>query len=208
MATYLTLKTKRKDLEDDFSEFSLSSPARKMRRLDVELPPIMEEEELGIHQPNQTLDYAMENENENENERVFVNEERALVLYKPVDTPLLQFKLNRDLIPSFNHQLLRSTNFNLPVAADTERRYTGEVSGTDNCMAVVPYQPSLIYDPAAQMVEPMEAEESEEMEIEDSPMQQQQQHILSDGVHQQWTQHCMTPQIPQNTSTPIMWSWG
>ncbi|GMQ07489.1 hypothetical protein CsSME_00051653 [Camellia sinensis var. sinensis] len=49
MAGYLAMKMmKRKDLEDvndDFSDFSLSSPARKIRRLDAELPPIMEEEE-------------------------------------------------------------------------------------------------------------------------------------------------------------------
>lgn len=36
MASYLSLKMKRKELEevnDDFSDFSLSSPARKIRRL-------------------------------------------------------------------------------------------------------------------------------------------------------------------------------
>lgn len=36
MAGFLSVKMKRKDLEevnDDFSEFSLSSPARKIRRL-------------------------------------------------------------------------------------------------------------------------------------------------------------------------------
>ncbi|KAK9098313.1 hypothetical protein Syun_025358 [Stephania yunnanensis] len=45
------MKMKRKDLEevvDDFTDFYLTSPARKIRRLDAELPPIMEEDEPGI----------------------------------------------------------------------------------------------------------------------------------------------------------------
>uniref|UniRef100_A0A7C9CDU6 Uncharacterized protein n=1 Tax=Opuntia streptacantha TaxID=393608 RepID=A0A7C9CDU6_OPUST len=47
----MAMKLKRKDLHevnDDFSDFSLSSPARKIRRLDAELPPIIEEEEAEI----------------------------------------------------------------------------------------------------------------------------------------------------------------
>lgn len=47
-------KMKRKDLDqvsDDFSDFSLSSPARKIRRLDAELPPIMEDDEPEIAMP-------------------------------------------------------------------------------------------------------------------------------------------------------------
>ncbi|KAG8386752.1 hypothetical protein BUALT_Bualt03G0181700 [Buddleja alternifolia] len=52
MENYLLMKLKRKDLEDvndDFSNFSLSSPVRKILRLDSELPPIFEDEECEIH---------------------------------------------------------------------------------------------------------------------------------------------------------------
>ncbi|KAE8657966.1 hypothetical protein F3Y22_tig00116976pilonHSYRG00207 [Hibiscus syriacus] len=40
-------KFKRKNIDqvnDDFSDFSLSSPATKIRRLDADLPPIIEED--------------------------------------------------------------------------------------------------------------------------------------------------------------------
>ncbi|KAL7189929.1 hypothetical protein ACSBR1_039543 [Camellia fascicularis] len=109
MAGYLAMKMKRKDLEDvndDFSDFSLSSPARKIRRLDAELPPIMEEEEADHAEvqklaPEEAEDVAsninnmnMEelgglpsnhphNESEIENENENENEERALVLFNP-----------------------------------------------------------------------------------------------------------------------------
>jgi len=99
---------KRKDIDrvnDDFSDFSLSSPARKIRRLvnslsellktlefvfmmmmmmnwcyimliqDVDLPPIMEEEEI---------DLPMQDTVAEEIELEPVNDERAIVLFKPL----------------------------------------------------------------------------------------------------------------------------
>nr|CAD1824888.1 unnamed protein product [Ananas comosus var. bracteatus] len=99
---------KRKDLEevfDEFSEFSLSSPARKIRRLDAELPPIIEEEDLAV-----PLDIEQQPQLMKEEASVPAmvigsgpvvedgpptlptlpsNEERALVLYKPVEGQLL-----------------------------------------------------------------------------------------------------------------------
>jgi len=87
----LSGKLKRKDIDqvnDDFSDFSLSSPATKIRRLDAELPPIIEEEEPFVE-----------------------NHEKAIVLFNPFLHPnlhnhlrspsTLSLSLNSDLISGF-----------------------------------------------------------------------------------------------------------
>eukprot|EP00268_Persea_americana_P029584 TRINITY_DN28618_c0_g1_i1.p1 TRINITY_DN28618_c0_g1~~TRINITY_DN28618_c0_g1_i1.p1 ORF type:complete len:234 (+),score=63.24 TRINITY_DN28618_c0_g1_i1:241-942(+) len=233
MAGFLSVKMKRKDLEevnDDFSEFSLSSPARKIRRLDAELPPIMEEEEPAISiTRDQQLVAPVE-----EPVPYTLNEERALVLYKPVNAQLLQsssssnlsFRVNTDLIPGLKNQVIRRGCAN--AMPELMRDEDNEVAKTASCLAVVPWAPPQYQHQVATTLgtgvsgmgtglsEPMEAEATDvssmEVEEENVPM-------VVDGLRkaptgmgegeglQQWQQHCMTLQLPQNASTPIMWTW-
>ncbi|KAG5606903.1 hypothetical protein H5410_028395 [Solanum commersonii] len=117
MEPYYTLKMKRKDLEDvydEFSEFSLSSPARKIRRLlptcdqeirvetvvvksffDADLPPIIEEVEepeipIAFEQAATYPSFGSNAVNRGlvieELPSVPENEERAIVLFKPMNT--------------------------------------------------------------------------------------------------------------------------
>ncbi|OVA19275.1 hypothetical protein BVC80_521g77 [Macleaya cordata] len=254
MAGYLSMKMKRKDLEevyDEFSEFSLSAPARKIRRLDAELPPIMEEEESGVPidfdqvLPEEQPFSASVTENA---PSLSLNEERALVLYNPMNTPLLKspsssnfsITVNSDLIPGFKDQVFWSGRRNFLKVHDNEAEHRGDENaggGNGECLAVVPWVSSQFPSTLGTEVgatttittttglsEPMEAEEevdnNEGMEIEvDNNMgvsqgQQEQENIEAGGLQhwkqqqQQQLQHCMSPpQLPQNTSTPIMWSW-
>ncbi|XP_068643840.1 uncharacterized protein [Aristolochia californica] len=187
MASFLSVKSKRKDLEevyDDFSDFSLSSPARKIRRLDAELPPIMEEEE---HMIPPVFEQPMPEEQP----RAFVvleemppppsnEEERALVVYKPVNAPYLQspttsglsFKVLTELIPDQMFWSGWSGHPEVIKDAENEERETSK-----RCLAVVPWTPSniptgqAIEDPASTntISERMEAEagEATSMEVED-----------------------------------------
>ncbi|XP_020243098.1 uncharacterized protein LOC109821294 [Asparagus officinalis] len=213
------MKTKRKDLEevyDEFSEFSLNSPARKIRRLDAELPPIMEEED-------QTVPLPFENQMPQEVagaeivdldlEQIPLNEERALVLYKPVDnhlvvSPSSTFSVNPDLIYGLKNQALR--------AVTAEEMPEDKQAVANNSLAVIPWAPShassLIISESGggiQIEETMKAEEGTggaSMEVEESGCQTDGNTAI-EGFHQR-QQHCMVPQPPQNVSTPIMWSWG
>ncbi|KAG8373937.1 hypothetical protein BUALT_Bualt11G0077100 [Buddleja alternifolia] len=98
MEDYLAMKLKRKDLEDvndDFSDFSLSSPARKIRRLDSELPPIIEDEECDIplvfeQSVPQEQRFGVRIE---ELPDLPENEERAIVIFSPPN-PRLQSPSN------------------------------------------------------------------------------------------------------------------
>lgn len=233
MAGFLSVKMKRKDLEevnDDFSEFSLSSPARKIRRLDAELPPIMEEEEPAISIVcDQQLVAPVE-----EPVPSTLNEERALVLYKPVNAQLLQsssssnlsLRVNTDLIPGLKNQVIWQGCAN--AMPELMRDGDNEVATTASCLAVVPWVPSQyqhqvgttlgtgVSGMGTGLSEPMEAEATDVslMEVEEENVP-----VVVDGLRkaptgmgegeglQQWQQHCMTPQLPQNASTPIMWSW-
>ncbi|KAG9449309.1 hypothetical protein H6P81_009274 [Aristolochia fimbriata] len=239
MASYLSVKSKRKDFEevyDDFSDFSLSSPARKIRRLDAELPPIMEEEEPMIppvfdqHIPEEQPRAPVVIE---ELPPAPLNEERALVLYKPMAAPFLQspttsglsFKVHTQLIPGFNDQMFWSGPSELIRNAENEER-----ERSNNCMAVVPWTPSSIPTgeamgvsaPGNNLSEVMEAETAEatSMEVEDESnsffSQGETGGSAADAVmvadrsespQQQWPQHCMTAQLSRNSSTPVMWSW-
>ncbi|KAK6126634.1 hypothetical protein DH2020_039620 [Rehmannia glutinosa] len=115
MDGYFSLKLKRKDLEDvndDFSDFSLSSPARKIRRLDAELPPIIEEEEC---ETPIAFEHTMLHEQSFVNDssggikieelpNVPSNEEKAIVLFKPLT--LLQ-----SAVPFQLHSVCQSSSY-------------------------------------------------------------------------------------------------
>ncbi|KAK6944673.1 hypothetical protein RJ641_025775 [Dillenia turbinata] len=246
------MKIKRKELQeinDDFSDFSLSSPARKIRRLDAELPPIMEEEEAEkeiMFHSNPEFDFENQRAGEfggavieelelpnNSNN----NEERAIVLFKPLfDNPLLlspsdcRVSLSSDLISGFKNRNLWSRDSN-PARLDDDEKEAARGNQmsvtTDNHLAVVPWVPSHSQFPpnsdapmAVPQIEAPELMDAEEMEassmdVEESNMAVEQGQVNelggrmrgSEGFQQWQQQHCMTPQIPQNTSTPITWSW-
>ncbi|ESQ44523.1 hypothetical protein EUTSA_v10003466mg [Eutrema salsugineum] len=218
------LLMKRKDIDrakEEFSDFSLSSPARKIRRLDVKFPPIIEEEET---------DVAMQETGaEEEHEPAPVNEERAIVLFKPLhyhQPPSGQLYADRDLISGFNNRFLRDAS-----RADDEH---GEDQTSKKCQAVVCWNPSqspysqsigtfqqpraleiieldesgedAVMDDAAAVIE--EDNRSSGLSFPQQGQQQLQQEVPTNGFgFQQWQQqqHCMVPQLPQVNSTPITW---
>ncbi|KAI3443447.1 hypothetical protein Pfo_000112 [Paulownia fortunei] len=233
------LKMKRKDLEDvneDFSDFSLSSPARKIRRLDVELPPMIEEEERDVPV---TLEQSLRQEQKfgsNESGGLKIeelpsvpdNEERAIVLFKPISTtPLLHspsnfsVSVNSDLISGLKSQVQWSSQSNSWRLANDEAATEDRNSSSGNgCQAVVPWVPPRLpsasgADFPSQMdnCEMMDAEElgNASMDVEDSMGIQHRNAnaaggmTISEGLHQWQQQHCMIPQPPQNTTPPIFW---
>ncbi|KAL5767393.1 hypothetical protein ACOSQ2_014176 [Xanthoceras sorbifolium] len=226
------MKRKELDLDevsDELHDFSLSSPARKIRRLNAQLPPIMEEEKeqevLVEMSPSSPVYEGMVAEPVSDP----VNEERAIVLYKPVNSPaLLQSPSNvtvnlgsLNLVSGFKNEFLRvrqSSHMKLP---EDDEYSDNKNATTKNCLAVIPWVPSQSQFPHTSGVdvsqteapESMEAEDEQvEMDIEDSNttnMEQGQMYeyggMRDEGIHQWPQQHCMMPQFPQNTSTPITW---
>ncbi|XP_040999027.1 uncharacterized protein LOC121244866 [Juglans microcarpa x Juglans regia] len=229
MKTTKTKKMKRKDLEldcfhDDFSDLSLSSPARKIRRLDAELPPIMEEEPeipRGVREGVGVTDAF-----ELESEYPF-NDEKAIVLFKPLNRPPLlhspasnlSFSVDSHIMSGFKNQLFGSNQYSQVKSAEEEEPIKDE---NNSCLAVVPWVPSQRC-PAPATEVPQLMEEAEEMvaamDIEEdnnkSNASIEQSHpsvhnmyggiVGSDGLYQWQQQHCMIPQLSQNTYTPISW---
>ncbi|KAA8535722.1 hypothetical protein F0562_030715 [Nyssa sinensis] len=233
MAGYFSMRMKRKDLEEvneEFSDFSLCSPARKIRRLDAELPPIMEEEEQEITQvfgqsmPQEQFISILEQRGGPIIEELPsdpVNEERAIVLFKHMNAPFLQspqsysVSVSPDIISGFKNQVLWSSQSN-PVKSAEDEAATREKSrgSTNKCLAVVPWVPSQLPPKPAAAPEMMEAEEMEatKMDIEDDnvgvePGQTNEFDGMSGagGLNHWQQQHCLIPQIPQNASTPVVW---
>ncbi|PIA43934.1 hypothetical protein AQUCO_01800171v1 [Aquilegia coerulea] len=226
------MKVKRKDLDEvseDFSDFSLSSPARKIRRLDAELAPIMEviEEEpimdMGFNPPTIQVQPVEETEPSTifrmpaESEQTFNNDERALVLYKPVNatcwqSPDVSITVNQDLIPGFKNGLFWSGPSDFLRSVEDQTDFKDKKDGTNDCLAVVPWvsnqlpSASGVDGPAVtELSEPMETEDVEgaTMEIEEGMDTRS-----YEGLQQWQQQHCMTPQVPPSAAaTPIMWSW-
>ncbi|XP_010467131.1 PREDICTED: uncharacterized protein LOC104747230 [Camelina sativa] len=191
----MKMKMKRKDIErvnNDFSDFSLSSPARKIRRLDLDLPPIMEEDEI---------------------KSVPVNEERAIVLYKPLQQYHHQPHLfvDTDLVSGLKNRFLRDavvTDDLCDNDDDDEKHKQQAVVRWDSSQ----FQ-SFDESPAPEITDLLDGEdemmEEAAMDVEEASLPQQQpQPQLVGGLHQ-WQQqqqlHCMVPQLPQTNSTPISW---
>ncbi|CAN4097455.1 unnamed protein product [Withania somnifera] len=230
---------KRKDLEDvydEFSDFSLSSPARKIRRLDADLPPIIEE----VEEPEipiafeQAATYPSFGCNEVNRGLVIEellgvpdNEERAIVLFKPMSTPHLHspsnfsVKLDPQFINGFKSQVFWENRANAFRLADNEATQQEDSNSAKECLAVVPWIPSQL--PSAKQAEihgqpdisdMMDAEDMEEvaMDVEDSssnaePRTAVEAGVVSvnEGLHHWQQQHCLATKLPQNTSTPISW---
>ncbi|KAJ6958506.1 hypothetical protein NC653_040226 [Populus alba x Populus x berolinensis] len=161
---------KRKEVDevsDDFSDFSLSAPARKTRRLvlDAELPTIIEEEEgsmmpgeFGEEEGDRGLISNEQRKNQGvQIEELFMpesssatsdNEERAIVLFKPVNNLHLLHRspnnfsvsLDSNIISGFRNQFLRSSQSGGVRSVEEEEEEAG--ARRDNSMAVVPWVPS------------------------------------------------------------------
>ncbi|KAK1275669.1 hypothetical protein QJS04_geneDACA004142 [Acorus gramineus] len=205
------VKMKRRDLDevnDEFSEFSLSSPARKIRRLDLELPPIMEEEEPPSTPPPPFMD------DESPSPSPPLNDERSIVLYRPVDSPL--YKVNPELIAGFKNQYFRVRDHQSNMASARDEEEEEEAEATRESMAIVPWVPSqtpLIQDSEEVGVVEGAASEAMETEAETASMEIEEGGVIGGLQQQQWQQqqqqHCLVPELPPNTfaTTPVMWSW-
>ncbi|KAG7610812.1 hypothetical protein ISN44_As05g029160 [Arabidopsis suecica] len=217
------LSMKRKDIDrvnDDFSDFSLSSPARKIRRLDVDLPPIMEEEEI---------DLPMQDTVAEEIELEPVNDERAIVLFKPLhyqQPSSGNVFVDRHLISGFKNRFLHD------VSIADDNQYEDE--RLNKCQAVVCWNPSqstysqsigtfqqprtleiteldetgedVVMDDASNEIE--EDTGSASLSFPQQGQQQEQEHTYGFGLHPwQQAQNCMIPQLPQVSATPTPITW-
>ncbi|XP_023740497.1 uncharacterized protein LOC111888567 [Lactuca sativa] len=229
MEGYLPVKLKRKDLDevnDDFCDFSLSSPARKIRRLDADLPPIIEEEEMGnpvvfeqsVPSQATSMEQVMTSSPVAINElngSLPENEERAIVLYDPMNNiPSFQSRspfsisVNSDFLSGYKSKffapyIIKSSD------DDKTEKLEGGSEPSKGSLAVVPWvappshhrgNPEVEFPEASEM---MDADDMEAitMDIEDANSQQ-----IPRNEMNQWQQHCMIPEAPMNLSTPISWS--
>ncbi|XP_016454559.2 uncharacterized protein LOC107778771 [Nicotiana tabacum] len=237
MENYYTLKMKRKDFEyvyDDFNDFSLSSPATKIRRLDAELQRIVEEAEeesapIAFEQAATDQSFGINGRNLGRNGPVITpsvpeNEERAIVHFKSMNTPFAQSPSNFSIIvsPQFtnglkNPVLWGSQSCILRRAGD-ENADENSSGSSKGCLAVVPWVPSQLSSSQgdevlgqADVLDMMEAEDMEgvTMDVGDNSVSAGQRTAIDAGVnerlHQWQQQHCMIPPPPHSTSTPIVW---
>ncbi|OAY67594.1 uncharacterized protein LOC109711207 isoform X1 [Ananas comosus] len=218
---------KRKDLDeayDEFSGFAISSPVTKIRRLDAGVPPYMVNERsavpLAIEEqlPSTSAVPEVELMMDDALPSLPSVDEKALVLYKPSDTPLtlnpgqsnVSLLVSPDLIESlknrvFNHGINRSLELKSPVQS--------------NSLAVVPWVPKPgattnwhLAQPERQVVEETmedEEERSASMEVEEAEAQANTAQSGGESFSrwQQQLQHCVVPELRPNPSTSIMWSW-
>ncbi|XP_042474122.1 uncharacterized protein LOC122056295 [Zingiber officinale] len=207
------MKTKRKDLDeacDEFMEFSLSSPARKIRRLDPdEFSPIVEEVETASAMEFDDSvssvsgdDFLPSSESlhKADSPPYPSNDERAIVLYKPVESPIflspgssnLSVRVTSDLIHALKNQVFKPGNQRFQAKDETE-------AANSSSLALVPWAPS-------QAAMATEEAEATSMEVEEEVRQVTGYGAGGEGL-QQLPQHCMITQVLPNTSNPIMWSW-
>ncbi|KAL6519273.1 hypothetical protein OROGR_018593 [Orobanche gracilis] len=234
MEDYYPLKLKRKDPEDvndDFSDFYLSSPARKIRRLDAEFQPIVEEDECEVpigfdhcllqkQSPSSGTKGGIRIE---ELPTVPINEEKAIVLFNPNTLPRspssFSVSVNPHLISSFKNQIPWSNQLNPWGLCDDGTSEMNNPCPGNGCLAVVPWVPSqLSSEPVAELPseidnpEMMDAQEVEEetMDIEyagvgQSNVSESCGTNLNEGFYQWQQQHCLIPQTPPSAPAPIVW---
>lgn len=204
----MTSRMKRKELtDDDFCDFSLSSPARKIRRLDmVDLPPIIEE----VEEAAATTSGGSGSGGSGWNS----DEERALVVYKPsVNTeqmlihrsPASNYYIGSDFISGFKNHFMRPSGSSVTIKSLEEEEEEESTSNARSNMAVVPWVPSKVNVADATEADAMEAEEDgvATMDIEEN--QGGEGYDFGKGFPQWQQQHCCVPNLPYNTSTPISW---
>ncbi|KAI3803204.1 hypothetical protein L1987_31353 [Smallanthus sonchifolius] len=219
---------KRKDADEvnhDFFDFTLSSPALKIRRLDAEFAPVIDEQEtlnsmeLGQSMPLQDnfMEQSMESSpiaNDELRSSVPVNEERAIVLFNPMNnTRSLQSPISfsisadSDFLSRFKNPVIWSNGLDAPKSLADETQKQDDNPGMINgCLAVVPWVPRHSQHPPALEVEAPDAQtsdmmDSDAMDVEDNYNTQQmpQHHHVTTSVTQdwnQWQQHCMIQPPP------------
>ncbi|XP_010412994.1 PREDICTED: uncharacterized protein LOC104699376 [Camelina sativa] len=187
MAGYDCLPMKRKDIDrvnNDFSDFSLSSPAR--------------------------FGFATD-----EIKSVPVNEERAIVLYKPLQQYHHQpphLFVDTDLVSGLKNRFLRDAVVTDGLLCDDDDDDDDDEKHKQQ--AVVRWDSSQFQsfeEPPAPEITELDGEdemmEEAAMDVEEASLPQQQPQLVG-GLHQ-WQQqqqlHCMVPQFPQTNSTPISW---
>ncbi|KAL0903348.1 hypothetical protein M5K25_027721 [Dendrobium thyrsiflorum] len=190
------------EIYDDFTDLSLSAPATKIRRLDAEFPPFMEERQqvvgsmLDVELSEGEMSNAAPNAGVTMNESSFPpagNVERALVLYKPVNYQLdPSLNINPELITG-----LRKSVF-WPGSCDIVQESFGKGYHI-NCLALVPWAPSESHTTAT-MVE-LSTSRSELLE---EPMEIENDQSAKSGIEcesfHQWQKHCMLPELTQTTT--------
>lgn len=224
---------KRKSVDEVNDDFSLSSPATKIRRLDAGLlPPIMEEDEE-LH----TTTFHQSTFNPPGVE----NEERAIVLFNPaanntLHSPPPTFSVTSHILSGLKSQLdLWSRHSNLLKSSAEEEDVDDKTSDEDyvsnQCLAVVPWVQYQLPQtaPLVQQVDASEttmmmmmeeeADQNEQVASMDIEQEQDNNNFADNsGIDQmraresfqQWQQqHCMVPPqlIPRNAApaTPNVW---
>ncbi|XP_076908787.1 uncharacterized protein LOC143565806 [Bidens hawaiensis] len=200
-----------------YYDFTLSSPALKIRRLDTESAPIIINEQdisnsVEFGQSTETCPIAID---------VPVNEERAIVLFNPNNnTPSIHSPIpfsispDSDFLSRFKNPVIWT---NRSDSDETQKLDDDDDSGmTNGCLAVVPWAPShtrptLEFEARDALVPDMM--DSDAMDVEDNcntqQMLKQYNHntVAASGSQDwnQWQQHCMIQQLPGNFATPVTW---
>lgn len=224
MARFVPGKMKRKGLDevyDDFSDLSLCAPATKIRRLDAELPPIMEERGsiggsvLGHQLFKGDMDDALPDVASVMKKAVLpptVNEERALVLYKPVHSHFgPSLKMDPELISGLKNPAFWPGYQNLV----EEDFLEDQQSSSNSCLAVIPWVPSQFSAPMLEVSTSESGTNTEVMEVgangESMEIDGDHGQLVDTGVgsgsFNQWQQHCMIPEHSHITSAPVLGSW-
>ncbi|XP_076955864.1 uncharacterized protein LOC143630850 [Bidens hawaiensis] len=217
---------KRKDageVNDEFYyDFTLSSPALKIRRLDTELAPIINEQDISnsveFGQSGESCPIAID---------VPVNEERAIVLFNPnnnmhlIHSPI-PFSISPDsnFLSRFKNPVIWSNRSDTPepLADETQKLDDDDSGMTNGCLAVVPWVPSQSQHLPAPEFEARDAQvpdmmDSDAMDVEDNCSTQQMlkqynhNNVAASGSQEwkQWQQHCMIQHPPSNFVTPVTW---
>ncbi|XP_074565462.1 uncharacterized protein LOC141821962 [Curcuma longa] len=218
MAQLCRMKMKRKDLEeacDEFMEFSLSSPARKIRRLDPdEFSPIMEEVETAsamacdgsVSGVSDNFLPSSESLHKEGSPPYPSNDERAIVLYKPVESPIFLSPGSSNPSLRVTSDLIHALKNHVSKPGDQRLHAKDETEANSSSLALVPWE-----EPSeASMVisgETAEAEEAEATSMEVEVSQVAGYGAGGEGLRQ-LPQHCKISQfLPKASFDPIMWSW-
>ncbi|XP_073276393.1 uncharacterized protein [Primulina huaijiensis] len=231
MEIYFPPKMKRKDLDDvndKFSDFSLRACARKIRRLDVGLPPIVEEEfDISMMTFKQSVPRKQSNLGGLEiEESPREDDKKTIVLFKPMENPLLKspssFSVSVD--PHFILGLKSQANQVTCLSQSNSWRLhneNAESNDTDSsnkgCLAVVPWIPSPL--PSTHTADlPSQTDTSDMMDTEETEGatidigddmgvdQMNANEAGAAGLSHQWRQqYCKIPQLPHLSTTPISW---
>ncbi|GAB4837667.1 hypothetical protein Ancab_002518 [Ancistrocladus abbreviatus] len=222
MAEFFPYNTsKRKDHEDPSCDLSLSSPSNKIRRLDCfaseggqSLADNLTNGNNGVELALQDSRALMQPENDG-------TQETALVLYNPPIAALYKLPDSFDFPIVLNSDLIPELKYFLKIMeGESYGTGSGKSESTSNNLAIVPWVETQLpsASTASYPSEQMDAEDADMMETEDiSSADGNNREMFKFGglmrraegfQHcQQQQQHCTTPQLLQNKSNQVAWSW-